>query len=199
LVILELRSTKQNSFLQATAKTILKMLSWRLDVNYPATNKYILIGAPHTSNWDLLFALLLSFGAGIPFNWVGKDSLFRWPLGSVLRHLGGIPVNRRERTDFVRQVADLFGRLEQLVIAITPEGTRSKVDYWKTGFYYIALQAEVPIALGYIDYKTRTVGIGPAFYPSGDLQSDFRQIQEFYADKCGKYIHKHSEIRLRPE
>jgi len=198
LVRLKILPIKKNRFLQTTAQAFLGIISWKIDVNYPPTEKYVLIGAPHTSNWDLLFALLLAFGAGIPIHWVGKESLFRWPLGGVLRLLGGIPVNRRERTDFVSQVVNLFNRLERLVIAIAPEGTRNKVDYWKTGFYYIALQAQVPIALGYVDYGTRTVGIGPAFYPSGDLQADFSQIQQFYASKRGKYIHKHSQIQLRP-
>jgi 1-acyl-sn-glycerol-3-phosphate acyltransferase len=190
---------KPNSLLQALAKTILRLTHWKLDIHYPSAPKYVLIGAPHTSNWDLWFALLLMYASGVKLTWIGKHTLFRWPIGGLLRWLGGIPVNRASRNNFVQQIVDAFNRFENLVIAIAPESTRSKVDYWKTGFYYIAMGAGVPIALGFIDYPNRVVGIGPTLIPSGDLQADFDQIKTFYANKQGVNPGKQGPIQLRPE
>jgi 1-acyl-sn-glycerol-3-phosphate acyltransferase len=159
----------------------------------------VLIGAPHTSNWDLFYALWLMQAAGVRGRFVGKDSLFRPPLGILMRWWGGVPVNRSLSSNFVQQMIEVFNRMDEFVLMIAPEGTRSQVDYWKTGFYYIALGAQVPIALAYVDYSTRTLGIGPTLYPSGDIQADFVQIKAFYADKKGKYPEKQGEIRLKPE
>jgi 1-acyl-sn-glycerol-3-phosphate acyltransferase len=154
------------------------------------------MGAPHTSGWDLFYTLLLKYGAGIEMHWVGKDTLFRWPLGVLLRWLGGIPVNRRSRNNFVQQVVDIFDQQDELVVALAPEGTRSKTKYWKTGFYYIASGAQVPIALGFIDYENRTVGIGPTLVPSGDIQADFQQIKDFYAGINGRHPELQNEARI---
>lgn len=163
----------------------------------PSMPKYVLVGAPHTSGLDLFFVILLMHATGIKLHWVGKDTLFRWPIEGVMRWLGGIPVNRRSKNNFVQQVVDTFNRFDELVIAISPEGTRSKTEYWRTGFYYIALGAGVPIAMGFIDYPEKVVGIGPTFYPSGDLHADFIQIQAFYAGKTGRRPGKKGEIKLR--
>lgn len=181
------------------ADTILKMKSWRVEVTQPVHKKFVLLGAPHTSNWDLISALLLQHASGIKLHWVGKDTLFRPPFGGLMRWLGGVPVNRRSNNNFVQQLVDTFNRMERLALAIAPEGTRTRTEYWKTGFYYIALGAQVPVALGYIDYPTRTVGIGPSFRPSGDIQADFKLIQEFYSTKKGKFPHKQGEIKIRPD
>lgn len=142
--------------------------------------------------------MLLSHAAGIKVHWVGKDTLFKRPFGGILRKLGGIPVNRRSRSNFVQQVVDVFNKQKELVVAIAPEGTRDNVPYWKTGFYYIALGAGVPIALGFIDYAERVVGIGPTLFPSGDIHADFEQIKTFYAGKVGKHPHRQGKIQLRP-
>lgn len=188
----------QNSqFSQVLAKTILRLKSWKLEVQMPASPKFILIGAPHTSNWDFIYALLLGHAAGIKLHWVGKDSLFRFPFGGLMRRLGGIPVNRATRNNFVQQIIDTFNRVEQLVIAMAPEGTRGKVDHWKTGFYYIALGAKIPIAMGYIDYHRKVVGIGPTLYPSGDIHNDFIQFENFYRSVTGKHPQLHGDIGLR--
>jgi 1-acyl-sn-glycerol-3-phosphate acyltransferase len=185
-------------FSQALARSILYLQSWHLDFTLPASQKYVLVGAPHTSGWDFLYTMLLSHGAGIKLHGVGKDTLFKRPFGSILRKLGGIPVNRSSRNNFVQQVVETFNQHRKLVVAIAPEGTRDNVPYWKTGFYYIALGASVPIALGYIDYAKKAVGIGPTIYPSGDIQADFEQIKSFYAGKLGKHPHLQGKIQLRP-
>ena len=185
--------------LKNLAQIILSLLSWKLDMNFPSEQKYILVGAPHTSNWDLFYTLLMVHAAGIKLHWIGKDSLFRGPLGPVMRRLGGIPVNRRSRNDFVSQMVKTLDENERMIIAIAPEGTRSKADYWKSGFYYIALGAKVPIALGFIDFAQKTLGIGPNFIPSGDLQADFPLIQAFYANITGKHPGRQGSIRLNPD
>lgn len=190
-------SLPRNTFLQASALTALRLQSWKLDITLPASPKFVLVGAPHTSNWDLLSALLIKYGSGLNMHWIGKDSAFRWPMGGVMRRLGGIPVNRRSSNHFVDQVVEAFNRIDDLVVAISPEGTRSKTHYWKTGFYYIALGAMVPIALGFIDYGNKKLGIGPSFMPTGDIQADFRHIKEFYSGIKGRYPELQGEIKLK--
>lgn len=192
-----IKTFRRNS-MQALSRGILRLITWKLDVRLPPDPKYVLIGAPHTSAWDFLFTMLLITATGLKFNWIGKDSLFRGPMGLIVRGLGGIEVNRRQRSNFVDQIVKVFSRHEHLVVAIAPEGTRDKADYWKTGFYYIALGANVPVALGFIDFEKKTVGIGPHFYPSGDIHADFeRHIRPFYADKKGMYPQKQGAVRLR--
>lgn len=184
---------------QTLARACLRLQSWNLSITLPASPKFVLIGAPHTSNWDLLSAMLLKYASGLNLHWIGKDTLFRWPLGVLLRRLGGIPVNRRSSNRFVDQVVDNFNRIDDLVIAIAPEGTRAKTSYWRTGFYYIALGAHVPVALGFIDSGRKTIGIGPSFMPTGDIQADFHLIKEFYSGIQGRRPEKQGEIRLNPE
>ncbi|NUM43954.1 MAG: lysophospholipid acyltransferase family protein [Anaerolineales bacterium] len=184
---------------QTFAKAVFNLIGWRVDTLYPPEKKYILVGAHHTSNWDLPLGILFSLASGIKFNFLAKDEAFRWPLGGIMRWLGGVPVNRRAHTNFVDQIAKTFAEREHLIIAITPEGTRKRSEYWKTGFYYIALEAKVPIALGALDYGKKCIGIGKMLIPSGDLEADFEIIRAFYADKKGKFPHQHGEIRPRPQ
>lgn len=186
-----------NRLSRTLANLILHLRSWRVEVDPPAAPKYMLIGAPHTSNWDFFYFLLMVYASGLKLNFVGKDSLFRWPLGMLMRRLGGIPVNRRSNNNFVAQMVEVYKQRDQLVITIAPEGTRGKTDYWRTGFYYIALGAGVPIALGYIDYRHKVVGIGPTITPTGDLHADFVRIREFYAQKTGRYPQLQGEIKLQ--
>ena len=132
-------------------------------------------------------------------HWIGKHTLFKWPGGWLLRRLDGIPVDRRSKNNFVGSIVELFKRYEQFVLVIAPEGTRNKSDHWKTGFYYIALGAGVPIALGFVDYKKKILGIGPCVHPSGDIQADFVQIQEFYKGITGKNPQLQGQMMLRSE
>jgi 1-acyl-sn-glycerol-3-phosphate acyltransferase len=185
-------------FTQKLARAILNLAGWRVDTIYPSEKKYVVVGAHHTSNWDLPVALLFSMATGIKFNFIAKDEAFRWPFAGWMRWLGGIPVNRRARTHFVDQIAEEFRARENLIIVITPEGTRKKTEYWKTGFYYIALAAKVPVALGYLDYPHKRVGIGKMITLVGDFEADLAVIREFYADKMGKYPQDHGEICIRP-
>ena len=180
------------------AQAILRLLSWQVVVNLPPGSKYVLVGAHHTSGWDLLFALLFKYATGIDYKFVAKDDLFRWPIGGLLRRFGGVPVNRRSRTGFVQQMIDIFDQSDSFVLAISPEGTRSKSKYWKTGFYYIALGAQVPIGMLFLDYGARVIGIGPNFIPSGDIEADFVQIREFYNGVQGLRPKAQGAIAIRP-
>jgi len=178
------------------AQFILRMTGWRTHVIPPPTSRYVLIGAPHTSNWDFISALLLMTAESIPIRIIGKVSLFRGPLGVLMRSIGAIPVNRRERANFVDQVVKKFDEYDELVIGISPEGTRKKTSHWRTGFYYIALKADVPIVMAYFDYKNKVCGIGPSIKPTGDIQADFMVIREFYSGIVGKHPQKQGEIEL---
>lgn len=185
-------------FAQRLALVALHALGWRVEGAGPAIPKYVLIGAPHTSNWDFVLALLARWALGIRFRWIGKDSLFRWPFGGFMRWLGGIPVNRRTPGNFIDQMVDQIHASRELVVVITPEGTRSRTEHWRSGFYYLALRAGIPIALGYVDYARKILGIGPVLMPTGNIEADMVPIREFYADKAGLYPHKKGEVRIEP-
>jgi 1-acyl-sn-glycerol-3-phosphate acyltransferase len=171
--------------MQKLALFLLKAFGWKLCIAPPPSKKYVLIGAPHTSNWDFVVGLLGLWGGRIRARFLGKKELFKPPLGFLMRALGGIPVDRSRRSNLVDQVAEIFKREEEIAILITPEGTRGRAPYWRTGFYYMALKAGVPIALGYADYRRKEVGIGAYLYPTGDIRKDFALIREFYQDKTG--------------
>ncbi|MEJ5225354.1 MAG: lysophospholipid acyltransferase family protein [Anaerolineales bacterium] len=187
------------SLSQHLGHSILALFGWRFEMTDPGVKKYVLIGAPHTSNWDFILMLLVMLAGKLPIRWLGKDTAFRGPLGLLMRALGGIPVNRRERTRLVEQIANRFTQSESLIIAIAPEGTRSNSLHWKSGFYYMALTANVPIVMGYLDYANRRCGLGPSFVPSGDIHADFEIIRDFYKDIRGKAPHKQGKIALAPD
>lgn len=183
--------------LSGISKFLLGLFGWRVYKSDISQKKFIIIGAPHTSNWDFPSALLALSAMEISFSWIGKHTLFQPPFGFIFRLLGGIPVDRNIRLSFTNNMVQLFNNSENLKLAIAPEGTRAKKDHWKTGFYYIAVAAKVPVALGYIDYGKKELGIGPLFTPTGDIEKDFDFISNFYKDKTGKFPENQSIIRLR--
>jgi 1-acyl-sn-glycerol-3-phosphate acyltransferase len=187
---------QKSNLVQVIARWILRITGWRIEIIPPQTSRYVMIGAPHTSNWDFFVMLLLMTVESIPIRWMGKDSLFKWPLGVFMRSLGAIPVNRSESTNLVDQIAALFDQYDELIIGLAPEGTRKKTTRWRTGFYYIALKADVPIVMAYVDYKHKVCGLGPSITPSGDIQADFEIIQKFYSGFVGKHPHKQGKIEL---
>jgi 1-acyl-sn-glycerol-3-phosphate acyltransferase len=164
---------------------LLRLIGWKVVGGLPAHNKYVLIGAPHTSNWDFPLMLLAVLKVGMDVHWLGKKSLFPFPFGGFMQWLGGIPVDRSKSNNLVDQLVELFQRREELILLIPPEGTRSQVERWKSGFYYVAQGAGVPILLGFIDSSRKQLGFGPLFYPTGDYAVDLVAIQEFYRDKRG--------------
>lgn len=186
-------------FLRRFSKFILKRTGWKYHLQFPETKKFIIIGAPHTSNMDWLVMFLITRAENLPFHWLGKDDIFRPPLGGLMRKLGGISIDRSKHTNFVQQVVNVFNNSKELMIIITPEGTRGKTKFWKSGFYYIALGANVPIVLGGVDYPTKTLLVDKWFYPSGDVKSDMEIVREFYAGKRGKFPNQQGEPRLAAE
>jgi len=176
--------------MRSLAFSILKVFGWRLEGRLPDVNKLVVIAAPHTSNWDLPVLLSLAFALKAKACWLGKHTLFRWPYGFLFRWMGGIPVYRSASQNVVAQSVEMFRKSEKLILTIPPEGTRSKVSHWKTGFYYIALGAEVPIAMAFIDYKRKASGVGPTLYPTGDIEADMEIIRNFYINVTAKYPDK---------
>jgi len=166
---------------------LMKTFGWRMEGHPPDLPKYVLIAAPHTSNWDLAVMLTLAFNFRTPISWMGKDALFRPPFGGLCRWLGGIPIDRSKANNVVEQSVALFREKDSFVLVVPPEGTRKKVRYWKTGFYYIARDARVPILLGFIDYGRKVGGFGPVVVPTGDIEADMKTIQAFYAGITGKH------------
>ncbi len=165
---------------------ILRLFGWRVDSSAQVPAKCVLIGAPHTSNWDFPLALMICFVLKIDVYWMGKNSLFPPVFGIVMRWLGGIPVDRSQAGNLVQGTIDAFNRSERLLVIVPPEGTRGKVTRWKTGFYYIAHGAGVPLGLGYVDFKEKIGGVGKMFYPSGNIEQDMLEIRAFYAGVTGK-------------
>ncbi|HEY8719098.1 1-acyl-sn-glycerol-3-phosphate acyltransferase [Pengzhenrongella sp.] len=165
----------------------------------PAEGVGILIGAPHTSNWDFILMLAITWRSGVSARFLGKQELFRGVGGPLMRALGGIPVDRRDATRIVRDVVAHVNAGERFFLVVTPEGTRSKATYWKSGFYRIAVEAKLPITLGYVDRTTMTTGLGPTFRLTGDVHADMDRIRAFYADKSGFLPANRSEPRMREE
>ncbi|MES2743395.1 MAG: lysophospholipid acyltransferase family protein [Pseudomonadota bacterium] len=175
-----------NTAMRWLSLLLLRLLGWKTEGVAPDQPKYVLIAAPHTSNWDFPYTMMLCFALGLRVYWMGKASLFRWPLGPLARWLGGIPVQRSVTANMVQATVDTFGRQSRLVIVVAPEGTRGKVSHWKTGFYHIAHGARVPVALAYLDYQRKAGGIGQMFHTTGDIEADMQQIQQFYRGVTGK-------------
>lgn len=174
--------------LRAASKAFLRLNGWTVEGALPAqAQRSVLIAAPHTSNWDLPYTLMLGFALDLRLHWMGKASLFRGPFGPVMRWLGGIAVNRETRNNLVAESARVLRQAQgPLQLVVPPEGTRGKTRHWKTGFYYIALEAQVPIILAYVDYARKAGGLGPTFTPTGDIDRDMAEIKRFYAGVKGR-------------
>lgn len=168
--------------------TCLRLAGWKvLGTLPPQARKSVLIAAPHTSNWDLPMTLMVAFALELRPRWMGKASIFRWPFGPVMRWLGGIAVDRSQSNNLVASSAQAIRNAsEPLQLIVPPEGTRSKTRHWKTGFYFIAHSAEVPIVMAYMDYATKRSGLGPLFAPTGDVDADMANIKAFYQPFKGK-------------
>ncbi len=181
------------------ARLFLWLSGWETEGSRPQENRFVLIAAPHTSNWDLPYLLALATLFDIKISWMGKHVLFRPPIGWLMRRLGGIPIVRHRRGNMVSQMAQAFEESESLALVVPAEGTRKYVAHWKSGFYHIARTARVPIVLGYLDYARRRGGFGPALHPTGDIRSDMDEIRDFYSDKIGKYPDLFGDVRLKEE
>ena len=180
--------------LQAIAKLILRIGGWEMVGELPAAKRAVVIAAPHTSNWDGFWALVYKVAMQLDIHFFAKESLFWFPLDVLLRALGGVPLDRKRAGSAVDQAVEMFGRHESYYFGLAPEGTRSRTDHWKSGFYRIAEAADVPIVLGFMDYGRRRIGIGPTLELSGDWHRDLEFCREFYADIKGRWPEKASPV-----
>ena len=171
--------------LRGLALLILVLIGWSTRGEPLAHQRCVLIGAPHTSNWEFPLRLLVVLKLKLRLFWMGKHTLFPFPFGWLMKWLGGIPINRSASHNVVNETVRQYAENDQLIILIPPEGTRSKVTRWKTGFYHIANNAEVPILLGYVDASKKEAGFADFFTPTGDLEKDMVEIRAFYANKRG--------------
>jgi 1-acyl-sn-glycerol-3-phosphate acyltransferase len=164
----------------------LRAVNIRVEGELPDLKKFLIIAAPHKTNWDLPNALAAGLHYGVAINWMGKDSLFNWPFGGLMRWLGGIAVDRSKNNNAVASMIAAYEAADRLVLVIPPEGTRSDVSRWKSGFYHIAVGAKVPLVLAFVDYNTRRIGIAQVFYPTGDYDADLAKIMAIYAPMMPK-------------
>ena len=169
------------------ARLFISATGWKPEGGPPDAARYVLIAAPHTSNWDFPYLIAFAWYFDMEMNWIGKHTLFRPPMSFLMRALGGIPVRRHKRENLVSTLAALFDQYETLGLVVPAEGTRGPVDHWKSGFYHIAREAGVPIVMSFLDYERKVGGIGPAFRPTGNIRKDMDQVRAFYSDKKGKF------------
>lgn len=187
---------RASRFVALVGRLVYGLLGWTLVGKTPAFKKYVIIVAPHTSNWDGFLLLLAADMLRLNFSFFGKHTLFRGPLGWFLRARGGIPLDRSRNQSFVPQAVSWFGRHETFVLGVAPEGTRKWTPGWKTGFYYIAHEAGVPIVLAFIDYARKEAGILPEILvPSGDIEKDFETLKAIYETRTGHHPERKSPIR----
>ena len=178
-----------NTVLRAFSIAFMKLNGWKVEGSLPpGGQKSVLIAAPHTSNWDLPYTLMTAFILGLHVYWMGKAQIFKPPFRGVMMWLGGIPVDRDKANNLVAASIEALNAADgPLQLIVPPEGTRSNTRFWKTGFYYIAVGAKVPIVMAYMDYEKKQSGLGPVFVPSGDVEVDMAKIKAFYAPIKGKH------------
>ena len=184
------------SLLRGPARIVLKLIGWKLLDLPRRPPKAVVIAYPHTSNWDFPLTLLALAALRFSAQWVGKDTMFRGVLGPIMRALGGVAVNRRERTGFVERLADEFRQRDEFHLIIATEGTRGKQTGWKSGFYRIALAAGVPVIMAVVDYGKREAGLLASITLSGDEVADMAQIAACYEGRTGFHHENASPIRL---
>jgi 1-acyl-sn-glycerol-3-phosphate acyltransferase len=180
-------------------RLVMKLAGWRVVGEVPPVSKMIIVAAPHTSNWDLIYLLGAAFTLHLRVNWLGKDSLFRTPLGPLLRFVGGIPVDRSRANNMVGAIVQEIRQGSGCAIVIPPAGTRSRTEYWKSGFYWIAVGAEIPLVCGFLDYAKKEAGLGLSFVPSGEVTADMDRLRAFYRDITARFPDQKSRILLRQE
>lgn len=165
------------------ASTSLQLAGWKFETGLPPEKKYVCLAVPHTSNWDGLLLVTLLRGIGLEMQWMIKDSWTKSPLGPVLRGLGAVAINRDRSTNMVDQMIEQFRKRDTFVLGIPPEGTRARAPHWRSGFYRIALGAGVPVVPGYLDFKRKRAGLGPAITMTGDVRADMDKLRAFYEEK----------------
>ena len=179
------------------AALILKLFGWSTVYSPAPGPKSVIVVYPHTTNWDFPLGLLFRAKHRFGLHWAGKDTLFRWPFTGLFVWLGGIPINRREHKGQISQLAEAFSRSDSFCLCLAPEGTRAKTDHWKTGFYRLALEVDVPLGLAFIDYGRKQIGVERWVKLSGNIEADLEQLRTYYADKTACYPEKAGDIRFK--
>jgi 1-acyl-sn-glycerol-3-phosphate acyltransferase len=167
---------------------VLRLMGWRVEGEVPDLPKFVIAVAPHTSNWDFVVGAAAMFALDLRLAFLGKHTLFRWPFGALLRWMGGIPVDRSSPHGVVGASVEAFASMERRILAIAPEGTRSRVGHFRSGFLQIARGARVPVVLAALDYGAKVVRLGPAFEPGEDVEADRRRTEAFFAPVRGKKL-----------
>lgn len=178
-------------------KLLLRLIGWQLVFVPPPSTKTVVVGYPHTSNWDFPITMLWRFATGFPMSWVAKQEMFANPFGGLFKRWGGVPLDRKRPDGFIEQMIEVYQQRETFHLAIAPEGTRRKTGHWKSGFYRLAMTAGVPIGLGFLDYGKKRLGIECWITLSGNREADLAQIKAFYADKTGYCPERAGAIRFK--
>lgn len=183
--------TQGNRFTRGLGRTLMRMLGWKLGGELPNVKKCVFIGAPHTSNWDFIVSMISILALGLRASYLMKKEAFFWPLAGFFKALGGVPTDRKAAGGVVANIAEQYRTHDKMWVVLTPEGTRSKVDKWKSGFIQIANQAKVPVVCVAFDYPSKTVHIGKMFHPSGDDEKDMQDIRAYYENSfTGRHPHR---------
>lgn len=177
-----------NRVMKALGLALLKSLGWRIEGAFPNLPKFVVAVAPHTSNWDFVVGAAAMFALDLRLAFLGKHTLFRWPLGSLFRWMGGIPVDRRSRHGVVGESIRAFSAMDRRILAIAPQGTRSPVPRFKSGFLQIARGAGVPVVFASLDYAAKCIRLGPWFEPSEDVEAELRKTEAFFAPVRGRRV-----------
>jgi 1-acyl-sn-glycerol-3-phosphate acyltransferase len=194
----EIEFRKTNKVMEWIGRTLFRLMGWEIDYRLPDIPKMVIIFAPHTSNWDVIHALPAAFVLGLKPNWLVKSNIYVWPIKWLVDLLGGVPIDRHKNENKVESIANAIQEADRIVLGLSPEGTRSYTEYWRSGFYHIAKLAKVPVHLGFIDYPSKTIGVHPGFIPSGDIEADMEKVTTFYKDKRGKFPENVGPAQFRP-
>lgn len=181
------------------ARSFLWILGWKVVGQPPSAKKCVILAAPHTSNWDAPIMLAVVRVLGMRIRWTMKHTWFFWPLTIFWNRVGALPIDRRRSHDVVQQMVDAFKENDELMLLITPEGTRARAQYWKSGFYHVARGADVPVVLGICDYGGPRGGIGPTVHLTGDVAEDMDQLRAHFEAQTAKYPHQFGPVRLKME
>ena len=179
-----------STWLHYIARFFMRLFGWHIDGRLPDIPKFVLIGAPHTSNWDFVLFLGVVFSLRVNVHFMGKVELFNSPIGWFFRYCGGIPVDRKKSTGLVEQTVKAINQSKEFILVITPEGTRHQVVEWKRGFYHIATEADIPIVMALVDGRHKTVHLGQVFHPTGDIEVDMKTIQSYFTGVVGIHPRK---------
>ena len=186
-------------FWPRVAKFLLWLGRWQPVGPRPCVDKAVIVGAPHTSNWDGYWLLVYKVAYGVDVKFFVKKQMFWFPMNILLKGLGGVPLDRVDSRSAVRQAVDAFNENDQFLFGLAPEGTRSRTEFWKSGFYRIAEEAGVPIILGFFDYPNKRLGFGPRMTLTGDVEADMKIIRSFYETVGGQTLEKQGPVRMKQQ